>query len=202
MRGLPVRVVIAAGSRWSRHSNTATGELPANVAVTALDYRPLRDLYARARFVVVPLREVDNQAGITLILEAMAMAKAVIVTATRGQRDVICGRLCTAAGLTAERFGGPRAFGVTGPLAEAETGLYVPPGDAVALRRAIQYLADHPEEATRMGAAGRRLLEEQMSLGRYVRRIVALLDGRPLPTAALAPVVERSASPMSVGRSV
>lgn len=184
VRGLPVRLVIAAGSHWSRHRNTAEGaDVPANVEVTTLDYVALRDLYARARFVVVPLREIDNPAGITVILEAMAMGKAVIVTATSGQRDTIRGRLCTADGLSAEPQGGPAAFGVTGALAEAETGLYVPPGDAAAMRRAIQYLLDHPDEAERMGAAGRRLLEGQMSLDLFVRRLGALIAGTEPPVA-------------------
>jgi len=46
-----------------------------------LDHRHLRDLYARARFVVVPLRDVDFDAGVTTITEAMAMGKAVVSTA-------------------------------------------------------------------------------------------------------------------------
>src|SRR5215208_2008992 len=146
VRGLPVRVVIAAGSRWSQHTNSAEGEPPpANVEITSLDYPALRDLYARARFVVVPLKDIDNQAGVTTILEAMAMAKAVIVTSTRGQCDVIRGRLCTALGVSPAPQGGPAPFQIPGPLAEAETGLYVLPGDSAGLRRAIDYLLAHPE---------------------------------------------------------
>jgi glycosyltransferase involved in cell wall biosynthesis len=175
---LRVKVVIAAGSRWSTHRLKAGGgELPAQVDVTQLDYPDLRDLYARSRFVVVPLEPVLNQAGITTILEAMAMGKAVIVSATPGQQDVIHGRLCTANGLSASPLGGPSAFGVMGALAEAETGLYVPPGDAAALRRAIVYLLDHPEDAARMGRAGRRLVEERMSLDLFVSRLATLIRG-------------------------
>jgi glycosyltransferase involved in cell wall biosynthesis len=177
--GLPVRVVIAAASYWSRHRRPAGDvALPANVTVTALDYVALRELYARSRFVVVPLRPVDNQAGITTVLEAMAMGKAVVVTATRGQRDVVRGRLCTAAGPMGEPLGGPAAFGCTGPDAEAETGLYVPPGDPAALRAAICYLLDHADEAVRMGAAGRRVVEQWMSLDHFVARVVAAVRGR------------------------
>lgn len=177
--GLPVRVVIAAASYWSRHRHLAgTEALPANVTVTALDYVALRELYARSRFVVVPLRQVDNQAGITTVLEAMAMGKAVVVTATRGQRDVVRGRLCTAAGPIGAPLGGPAAFGCAGPEAEAETGLYVPPGDPAALRAAIRYLLDRPEEAARMGAAGRRVVERWMSLDHFVARVVAAVRGQ------------------------
>lgn len=177
--GLSVRVVIAAASYWSRHRRPAgDAALPPNVTVIALDYMALRELYARSRFVVVPLRSVDNQAGVTTVLEAMAMGKAVIVTATRGQRDVVHGRLCTAAGPIGAPLGGPAAFGCMGPEAEAETGLYVPPGDPAALRAAICYLLDHPAEAARMGAAGRRVVEQWMSLDHFVARVVAAVRGR------------------------
>ena len=179
-KGLPVRVVIAAASYWSRHRDlTEPSELPPNVEVTSLDYQALRDCYARARFVVIPLRNVENQAGITTILEAMAMGKAVVVTWTSGQRDVVRGRLCTSAGVGDTLQGGPEVFGLAGPLAEAETGLYVPAGDAAALGCAITHLLDHPDEALRMGAAGRRLVEEAMNLDQFVGRISAILRGEP-----------------------
>jgi len=54
---------------------------------------------------------------------------------------------------------------------EGETGLYVPPGEPPALRKAIQTLLDHPEQAEAMGRAGRRLVEAEMSLDRYVARL-------------------------------
>jgi glycosyltransferase involved in cell wall biosynthesis len=176
---VPARIVIAAGSRWSRHEDaTRTAELPPNAAVTTLDYRELRLLYARARLVVVPLQETPNQAGITTILEAMAMGKPVIVTATTGQRDVVRGRLCTAAGVTETILGDPGVFGVGGPLATEETGLYVPTGDPAALARAVRYLLDQPELAARMGAAGRRLVTRHMSLECFVANMCrALTDG-------------------------
>ena len=37
-------------------------------------------MYARARLVVVPLHDVDFDAGVTTITEAMAMGKAVVAT--------------------------------------------------------------------------------------------------------------------------
>lgn len=178
VRGLPLNLVIAAGSRWSTHDSTVPAErIPPNVTVTSLDYLALRDLYARSRFVVVPLREVENQAGVTTILEGMAMGKAIIVTGTRGQADVVRGRWCGASGPYGAARGGPAPFGVRGPLATDETGLYVPPGDVDALRAAITYLLDHPDEAARMGAAGRRLVDGEMSLPLFGVRVAALMEG-------------------------
>ncbi len=84
----------------------------------------LRDLYARSRFVVVPLHASDTDNGVTVILEAMAMGKAVICSRTRGQVDVI---------------------------QEGVTGIYVPVGDAAALRAAILSLWAEPQRAQQMG---------------------------------------------------
>jgi glycosyltransferase involved in cell wall biosynthesis len=74
----------------------------------------------------------------------MAMGRAVICSRTPGQTDVVV---------------------------DSETGIYVPPGDAQALREAIEYLLYHPEIAERMGQAGRRRIEQSMNLESYVERL-------------------------------
>jgi glycosyltransferase involved in cell wall biosynthesis len=150
VEGLDVQVVLAAASPWSKRADTTTRRpIPPNVTVRRFSLYELRDLYARSRFVVVPLYPVNFQAGVTTILEAMAMGKAVIVTRTPGQTDVVI---------------------------EGETGLYVPPGDPQAMRAAIQYLLDHPDEAARLGANGRRLVEERMNLDRYVEGLKKVVE--------------------------
>ena len=65
--------------------------VPSDDRITAgrLSLTELRDLYARSRFVVVPLLPSDTDNGVTVILEAMAMCKAVFCSRTRGQVDVI-----------------------------------------------------------------------------------------------------------------
>ena len=80
-------VKLAAASPWSKHEDQTAGRaLPPNVDARRYDYAALRALYAESSFVVVPLRETDFQAGVTTILEAMAMGKAVIATRTTGRR--------------------------------------------------------------------------------------------------------------------
>ena len=143
--GLDCDLIIAAASPWSKRGDSTAGQtIPANVTVRRFSQYELRELYAVSRFVIMPLYNVNFQAGITTILEAMAMAKALICSRTPGQTDVI----------------------VTG-----ETGLYVTPNDSQALRAAIAYLLDNPDEATAMGLAGRRRLEKEMSLTQYVARL-------------------------------
>jgi glycosyltransferase involved in cell wall biosynthesis len=143
VHGLNVRVTIAAASPWSKRADpTRDQEIPANVSVRRFSQAELRQIYIDSRFMVMPLHDVNFQAGVTAILEAMAMGRAVICSRTPGQTDVIV---------------------------EGETGMYVPPNDPPALRSAIEYLLGHPDEAERMGRAGRRRVEQSMSLESYVQ---------------------------------
>ncbi len=184
---LPVAVVIAAASPWSTF--TFEGDeraLPAHIRVDSFDYAGLRDLYASSLFVVVPLRDVENQAGITTILEAMAMGKAVVVSHTRGQTDVIRDRRSQSRAFP-ERSSQPdwaQQLGATADTARGHTGIYVQPGDSDELRRAIVYLLEHPEQARAMGANGRRVIEETMGLDLFTRRMAAVIAGEPPAAAA------------------
>ena len=56
-------------------------------------------------------------------------------------------------------------------------GIYVRPRDPQGLRAAIEHLIAHPEEAERMGRAGRALVEKRHTLTRYVERLAAILRG-------------------------
>lgn len=116
----------------------------------------LRDLYAQSRFVVVPLLPSQSDNGVTVILEAMAMGKAVICTRTAGQVDVI---------------------------QDGVTGILVPAGDPQALRAAMQALWNDPERAAVMGARGRAYVERHHTLEGFcvnVRQaIAAAMAGTP-----------------------
>lgn len=184
VRDLPVDLRIAAASMWSHHSAFAGApELPAHVTVQGYSYLPLRDLYAAAHFVVVPLQEVDNQAGITVILEAMAMGKAVIVSATRGQTDVVRDRRNGGRGRVEREWwpGFVDAPEVAETLGRLATGFYVRPGDAAELGRAIAYLLAHPDLAEEMGQNGRRIVEEIFGLDAFAERFASAIRGEPLP---------------------
>jgi glycosyltransferase involved in cell wall biosynthesis len=90
VRDLPVTVIIAAASPWSKRSDTTANQaIPENVIVQRFSQYKLRDVYAASRFMVMPLYDVPFQAGVTAILEAMAMEKAVICSRTSGQTDIV-----------------------------------------------------------------------------------------------------------------
>lgn len=179
VQGLDVEVVIGAASHWSKRPNTATdAALPANVHVSAFDYAALRDLYARSSIVVVPLDDTDFQAGVTTILEAMAMAKPVIVTHSLGQTDVVEDRRAATRGARprVRPQSLVRGFADLAGVALEPTGLYVPPEDPAALRRAIDHLLDHPDERRRLGAAGRQTIERLLTVEHFGARVRDLVD--------------------------
>jgi glycosyltransferase involved in cell wall biosynthesis len=154
LRGLPVRCHIAAGTTRSVRSPWVesidrSGPLPPNVTVGKLPPAELRRLYARSRFVVIPLVPGDSDNGITSIVEAMAMGKAVICSRTRGQVGVVL---------------------------DGETGLYVPAGDPRALQEAVRHLWGHPEVAERMGRAGRARVEQGHRFEDFVSRVRDLVE--------------------------
>ena len=129
-----------------------------NITEGRMSLLELRNLYARSRFVVVPLLPSDTDNGVTCILQAMAMGKPVICSRTRGQVDVI---------------------------EEGVTGLYVPVGDAAALRAAIMSLWNEPKRAQEMGRNARAYVEKYHTLEMFTAAVrsaaEASLDGRPAP---------------------
>jgi glycosyltransferase involved in cell wall biosynthesis len=124
---------------------------------------------------VVPLADVTNQSGVTVILEAMSMGLPVVVTASRGQRECIVGPLVSAAGIdcavTADR--GPQAFGDR--VEGGSTGLYVAPGDADGLRAAVELLIRDERLRRDLGEAARRASEVHFGIDRYVDEMAELL---------------------------
>jgi glycosyltransferase involved in cell wall biosynthesis len=121
VRDLPAPCVLAT----NRPRLLAGLVVPPNVRVVSVSPAEFRQLMARARLVVMPMRATLLHAGgQQTVLNAMVMGKPVVLTDPEGGSDYI---------------------------ENGKTGLLVPYGDARALREAIQYLMDHPEEAQAMG---------------------------------------------------
>lgn len=147
------RVRFSLGRRMNAETlKNMAGE---NVTIGEVSLPELRRLYARARFVVMPLQQTNTDNGLTVILEAMAMGKAVICSKTNGQVDVI---------------------------RDGETGIFVPQGDPAALRSAMISLWNDPERARRIGAAARAYIERYHTMDQFCRNVKyaidASLDGR------------------------
>ncbi len=174
-----MQLEIAAASHWSTHRGVESDQsLPPNVHISAHQYLSLRHLYAASHFVVVPLLDVPNQAGITVILEAMAMGKAVIVSGTRGQTDTIRDRRNNGFGRIEREVlpGFLDAPGVDEDLRHLPTGFYVKPGDSAELRKAISYLLAHPQLADELGRNGRRVFEAMMTLDTFTANVTQVIQ--------------------------
>jgi glycosyltransferase involved in cell wall biosynthesis len=106
----------------------------------------LRELYARARFVVVPVLQSPSDNGVTVAAEAMAMARPVISTATEGRAEI---------------------------LRDGVNCVLVRPGDPSALRVAIEELWNDPVRCARLGAAAREMIVPAHGIDQWVSGICA-----------------------------
>jgi glycosyltransferase involved in cell wall biosynthesis len=146
-------LVIAAGSPWSKDAFSVDRELPAGSVVDTFDSLAMRELYRRATVVVLSVHPTERACGMNVVGEAWAMGRPVVASATDGLIDFI-------------------TSGVNG--------LLVPPGDADALRRAIDLVLGDPVLADRLGRAGQEYVREHLSLARFrdvVGRSIAGGDG-------------------------
>jgi glycosyltransferase involved in cell wall biosynthesis len=149
IRPLDVPLKIAADTAWrySAGKQGATHDVPAFVEARSWGtYLNLRSLYAESAVVVVPLLR-PMLSGVTVALEAMAMGKPVIVTKNPYVEDF---------------------------LKDGESGYFVPPRDASALRRKVQFLLENPGEANRVGAQARQWVVERFAVARYVDRMMSV----------------------------
>lgn len=149
VRGLDIPIVIKASSAWMKSTRRPLAPPPESVEVLErrLSYAELRSLYAGARLVVVPLYDTPQAAGITTILEALAMGKCVLATASAGLPDVLQDR-------------------VTGRVVA---------GEPRALREALQALWDDAEERERLAQAGYTAVRAECSLEQHAARVVAFI---------------------------
>src|SRR5437870_2645385 len=139
------RVFLTDDSAHSPNAHrTQPAVWPANVTRRSLDPIAIRRMYARAGVVVVPLLPSGFPFGITAVLEAMSMGKAVVVSATEGLRGVVD---------------------------DGRTGLVVGAGDVAALRDALGHLMADPGERRRLGENARRAAERRYGLDAYVARL-------------------------------
>ena len=149
LRQLKIPCHIAAGASRGDIFKTVQrlhniGDIPEWVTVGPKSPTEIRSLYARSRFVVIPLMPTDSDNGLTTILESMAMGKTVICTRAEGQVDII---------------------------EDGVTGIYVPIGDPRAMRDAIQTLWNDPGRCEKMGRAAREFIVKNHNMEQFVAAI-------------------------------
>ena len=129
----------------------ALGGRPANVSIEVdLPFDEMRGRLRRARVVALPVRENSYSGATTVLLQAMALAKPVVVTRTAA--------IATGYGL--EDGGNVRL---------------VAPGDAPGFARALTEVLGDDGSAQALGARARATVEAGLTWSRYVERIEQLL---------------------------
>lgn len=148
-RRTAVPTVLVASSSWMPVDDRPTDDLPRHVTVRQrLPYVALRELYDRASVVVVPLEpDLGWAAGVNGVLEAMAMRKPLIVSATPGIAEYVT---------------------------HEENALVIPPGDPSALDAAIATLLSDRVTAARLASAGRALVESGRIVDHYVAEVTGI----------------------------
>lgn len=127
------------------------GPLPPNVAVESdIPFGQMRLRLEEARVVALPVLDNSYSGATTVLLQAMALAKPVVVTRTRA--------IATGYGLV-----------------DGESCRLVEPGDAASFERALGDVLRDEWHARALGARARRTVEESLTWDRYVDRIEAAL---------------------------
>jgi glycosyltransferase involved in cell wall biosynthesis len=144
------RLLAARGMRCVIHTGRDLGPLPARVEPSSrrLSHVALRDLYRHATAVILPLHDVRHAGGINSLVEAMAMARPIAISASRGILDYV---------------------------QDAVTALTVPPGDADALGAAACRLIEDSALASRLGAAARAFVVSTCASPVYAKKIAAII---------------------------
>jgi glycosyltransferase involved in cell wall biosynthesis len=125
---------------------------PGNVSLEAdLPFDEMRRRLAEARLVALPVRENSYSGATTVLLQAMALEKPVVVTRTSA---------------IASGYG----------LVDGENCRLVAPGDEEGFERAVGDVLRDAWHARALAASARATVERELTWERYVDRLAALLD--------------------------
>lgn len=128
----------------SAQSAPTISDLPSNIIVqfnhstnNAISYKDLLAEYKKAYAIAIPLIDTDSLAGLTSLLDAMAMGKPMIMT-KNNQVDI--------------------------DIEKEGIGIWVNPGDVNGWQEAISYLLANPQKAREMGNRGYDLCRNKYNL--------------------------------------
>jgi glycosyltransferase involved in cell wall biosynthesis len=143
----PVRIL-------TRHPRPA--HLPPNVSWEPADWYAqvlsddeVRDLYRRAAVVVVPTKDVPQPSGQSVTLQAMACARPVVLSKTRG-------------------LWAPET------LRDGDNVVLASPGDAAELAHSVRLLLDDGGRAEAIGSSARETVLEDATVADYADRLLAV----------------------------
>lgn len=143
--GLPIRAKLFTGA-----TDLPAGSVSDRVTIEReVSYDTYLAGLRRAGIVVVPLRPTTRATGQVVVLEAMALGKAVIATRTPGTVDYID---------------------------PGRTGFLIDPGDVDGLRGHLTELSENPALRARIGEAARQAAETRFSIATHTRSKLAAIE--------------------------
>ncbi len=145
-RDIDTPLVVVAGKAASNLAPTANVTMKFDLPATELS-----GLIAASLAVAVPLERREISIGQSVVLQAMALGKAVIATRVNATEDYI---------------------------QHLETGLLVEPGDAAGFREAVRLITEDPALRERLGQAARARILERYLPRHYARDVAEVLKLR------------------------
>jgi len=160
---LDVKVCAVSPNATSKTRCRIPEKPPQNMEMRYFDWVELRDLYRSADITVISLINNTYAAGLTVLMEAMACRRPVIITKT---------------------------IGLATEMAEKGLVWGVQPDSPEELRAAIVHILDHPEEATTKAEAAYQYYLENHTSDEYIEQVSRLLQrcARPPHTLRARPV--------------
>ncbi len=152
MMDAPCRIIAPAKAAQGTQvpANVQFVETSRNPPDAAISYPELRNWYAGARAVLIPLTgDPGDTSGYTSLLEALIMGKPVLMTQS-GCLD-----------MDVESMG---------------LGFNLPPGNPEAWAAKMRYLHENPEQAKKMGGQGLKLAREKYSMESFGNRLEQFLN--------------------------
>lgn len=148
-KDLDVKICAFSPNASPQQRRNLPDPIPVNMEIRYFDFVELRDLYRSADIVVISLLQNNYSAGLTVLMEAIACGKPVIMTENMG--------------LTTEFIEKGLILGTT-------------PGDAKALEKAIDYLLSNPEIARAMAEQAHSYFLSHHTSEHHVNQICRQLE--------------------------
>ena len=157
-RDLPLLLEVARALPEASFAVVATGDaaraladMPANVSVEVdLPFERMLERLAGARVVALPVRENTYSGATTVLLQAMALEKPVVVSRTSA--------IATGYGLV-----------------DGENCRLVEPGDAASFAKSVRHVLGDELHARALAVGARRTAERELTWARYVDRLEEIL---------------------------
>lgn len=146
---IPARIEIFTARARPRDLPSNVTWSPAGWHEQVLSDGEVRDLYRRAAVVVVPVKDVAQPSGQSVTLQAMACARPVVLSRTRGLWS-------------------------PSELIDGVNISLVRPGDAHVLAGSVRRLLEDPAGADDLGRAARARVEEDASVALFADRLLAI----------------------------